>query len=90
MKWCEEYEYRDGNLFAKTSINGKYPVGRKVGYVDVRGYVRTKLGSKMTFAHRNLCTKGVRLNTCIYRKARKINKAPLGAFSFSRQFAELQ
>lgn len=52
MNWCEEYEYRDGNLFAKTSINGKYPVGRKVGYVDVRGYVRTKLGSKMTFAHR--------------------------------------
>ncbi len=52
MNWHSEYEYQDGSLFAKVSINGKYPAGRKVGFIDQRGYVRTKLGSKMTFAHR--------------------------------------
>ena len=52
MDWHSEYEYRDGNLFAKVSVNAKYPVGRKVGWVDARGYVRAKIGGKMTFAHR--------------------------------------
>lgn len=52
MTWNDVYEYENGNLYAKDSVNPKYPKGRKVGYVDQRGYVRTKLGSKMTFAHR--------------------------------------
>jgi len=52
MNWNDHYEYRDGQLYAKESINPRFPVGRKVGFTDRMGYVRTKLGSKMTFAHR--------------------------------------
>lgn len=52
MDWNSIYEYRQGSLYAKYSLNGKYPVGRLVGYLDKRGYIRTKFNGKMTFAHR--------------------------------------
>lgn len=51
MNWHEHYDYLDGDLYRKNhkviSRNGL-----KAGWIDLRGYVRTKLFSKMTFAHR--------------------------------------
>lgn len=51
MNWHEHYDYLDGNLYRKNHKFSSYN-GIKAGYIDKRGYVRTKLSSKMTFAHR--------------------------------------
>lgn len=49
--WSNHYRYENGNLYRIYS-NHNHAEGKKVGYIDKRGYVRTKLGGKMTFAHR--------------------------------------
>lgn len=51
MNWHEHYDYGDGKLYRKYK-NHNHTEGKQCGYVDLRGYVRTKLFSKMTFAHR--------------------------------------
>lgn len=51
MNWHDYYEYSNGDLYRKNHRISSYN-GVKAGYVDLRGYVRTKLFSKMTFAHR--------------------------------------
>lgn len=51
MNWHDYYEYSDGDLYRKNHKVSSYN-GVKAGYIDLRGYVRTKLFSKMTFAHR--------------------------------------
>lgn len=51
MNWHEHYEYRSGKLYRRYS-NNKHKEGAEVGWVDKAGYVRTKFGQKMTFAHR--------------------------------------
>ena len=51
MNWHDYYEYSNGDLYRKNHMISSYN-GVKAGYVDLRGYVRTKLFSKMTFAHR--------------------------------------
>lgn len=51
MNWHEHYEYGSGKIYRRYS-NNKYKEGAEVGWVDSRGYVRTKLNAKMTFAHR--------------------------------------
>lgn len=51
MNWHEHYDYKDGKLYRKYQ-NHNHPAGKECGWIDVRGYVRTKLFSKMTFAHR--------------------------------------
>ncbi|ATE85740.1 HNH homing endonuclease [Shigella phage Sf12] len=43
--WNKHYIYDKGNLIRKTTNS-------VAGYIDRRGYVRTKVGHKMTFAHR--------------------------------------
>ncbi|QGH77238.1 homing endonuclease [Escherichia phage BEK1-1] len=51
MNWHDYYEYSNGDLYRKNHRVSSYN-GVKAGYIDLRGYVRTKLFSKMTFAHR--------------------------------------
>lgn len=51
MNWHEHYDYLDGNLYRKNHKFSSYN-GIKAGYIDKRGYVRTKLFQQMTFAHR--------------------------------------
>ena len=51
MNWHEHYDYKDGEIYRKNHKVKSYN-GVKAGWIDVRGYVRTKLFSKMTFAHR--------------------------------------
>lgn len=43
--WNKHYLYDDGNLIRKST-------NCIAGWIDKRGYVRTKVGYKMTFAHR--------------------------------------
>ncbi len=69
MTWNDVYEYENGNLYAKSSVNPKYPKGRKVGYVDHRGYVRTKLGYKNDITPTELYGKCL---TELYQKARRL------------------
>lgn len=45
MNWNEHYYYEDGWIYKKYD-------GKRVGFPDLRGYTRTKLKGKMTFAHR--------------------------------------
>lgn len=51
MNWHDHYEYRCGKLYRKYKKHN-HPAGKECGFIDQVGYVRTKLNSKMTFAHR--------------------------------------
>lgn len=51
MSWNDHYEYRCGKLYRKYQSHN-HPAGKECGHIDKAGYVRTKLNSKMTFAHR--------------------------------------
>lgn len=51
MNWHDHYNYINGKLHRKYK-NHNHAEGNECGYIDKRGYVRTKLNSKMTFAHR--------------------------------------
>ena len=52
MDYNEMFEYRDGNLYNKVHRSYQAPIGAKVGSINSKGYVLTKIKGKNLKVHR--------------------------------------
>ena len=52
MDYNEMFEYRDGNLYNKVHRGYQAPIGAKVGSINNKGYVLTKIKQKNLKVHR--------------------------------------